>query len=622
MTLSEFLPLLKGVHGSGRQYSARCPAHDDKRQSLSVSESGGKIVINCHAGCKAEDVVKSLGLELHDLFANDCSTVQRSEKTQNTAAKPIEYFYRDVETGAALFKKIRYPNKAFCWYHKEGEAWKSGRGGKSPPLYGAYESKRYNVVYLVEGEKDVDSLACRSFHAVSLPDGAGSKWTGTYADYFKGKRVIIIPDNDAPGKKAAEEAARTIAAAADKIYMLDLSELWADIPEHGDITDFITAGGTMAQVLKYLDTLSPYTPENRKDGTAAEDIGFIGFNSLQAQKIRWLWYPYIPRGKITIVAADPGTGKTFFCLDIAARVSKGSPFFGEEDDETHEAAAVMFQTAEDGLEDTIIPRLELMKPNFENIFSINEKEKPLSFTDERVRKALNARRPALMIFDPFQAYLGDSVDMHRANEVRPILSHLGRLAEEYNCAVILIMHNSKMSGNKALYKALGTIDIPAVARSMLTLASDPDDPKKRYIFHVKSSLAPNGQTMLYHIDTHAGGICFDGFTDKRADDIFLKTNQNNGRSAAGTAKDEAADKLLDLLAEDGGTELEQVNTLAALNGVSMRTMYDLRKELGIKSVKVGFSTGKKTYWLHPDTDEKRYKIKLENENIKQTEFPF
>ena len=116
-----------------------------------------------------------------------------------------------------------------------------------------------------------------------------------------------------------------------------------------------------------------------------------------------------------------------------------------------------------------------------------------------------------MIFDPLQAYLGADVDMHRANEVRPVLARIGQLAEKYKCAVIFIMHNSKMGQNQALYRALGSIDILAIARSMLIIGKNPDNQKQKVLCHEKSSLASHGRSILFQISPEYGGLVFDGF---------------------------------------------------------------------------------------------------------------
>ena len=155
------------------------------------------------------------------------------------------------------------------------------------------------------------------------------------------------------------------------------------------------------------------------DGGTARQIKnaqyeLIPLSSVEAVETDFLWYPYIPIGKITIMLADPGVGKTTLCLKGAAIVSTGGLFYGEEENpcEPKRPGFVIYQTAEDGLADTIVPRLQKMGADLNNICVINEKEQALTFTDGRIEQALKDKHPKLMIFDPIQAYLGAELDMH------------------------------------------------------------------------------------------------------------------------------------------------------------------------------------------------------------------
>ncbi len=340
--------------------------------------------------------------------------------------------------------------------------------------------------------------------------------------------------------------------------------------------------------------------------TLPKGINLTVLSGVESTKTEWLWRPYIPLGKITLLTADPGTGKTFFCLYLAAVTSSGRTFYGNNEIIT--PSNVMYQTAEDGLSDTIKPRLEPMNPNFDKIFSIDETEKALSLSDERIEQVINYCRPKLVIFDPLQAYLGADVDMHRANEVRPIMSHMARIAERYNCAIVFVMHNSKMNQNQALYRTLGSIDIPAIARSMLVMANHPEEEEKKILCHEKSSLAQHGKSIIFHIDYSLGGICFDGFSDLKADDIL--NVKNHTRNKPSVKKDTAAEKLLNLLEENGGAvTMNKVIALQIDNGWSKATLYRAKSEIDIQSVKIGYSDKKRTWWILPDIDIEAFKRK-------------
>jgi RecA-family ATPase len=168
------------------------------------------------------------------------------------------------------------------------------------------------------------------------------------------------------------------------------------------------------------------------------ELQLIKLSEIQSQEVSWLWFPFIPYGKLTIAQGDPGDGKTTFILNIAAKLSKGEGLGGGM--ELTEPLNIIYQSAEDGLADTVKPRLE---------------------------QAVIKTGAKLLILDPIQAYLGGGMDMNRANEARGMTKKLAALAEKYQCAIVLVGHMNKAAGNKAAYRGMGSIDFFAVARSVL-----------------------------------------------------------------------------------------------------------------------------------------------------------
>ena len=366
---------------------------------------------------------------------------------------------------------------------------------------------------------------------------------------------------------------------------------------HDQLINTLSKGEPTADRLREIADIADKTYSDN----AANNRKYTCLSNVETCKPVWLWYPYIPCGKITLMTADPGIGKTFLSLYLAAQVSTGRPFYGEA---TGRAPAVaVYQTAEDGISDTIKPRLECMQPNFDNIFVYNESEKGLSLTDdstiEQIMKDLN---PLLMIFDPLQAYLGAQIDMNRANQVRPVLGRIGALAEKYNCAVIFIMHHSKASQNAALYRALGSMDIPAVARSMLILGKDPDPEKPQGVImcHEKSSLGEHGKSIKFEIAPQLGGVVFGGFSKLNADDILNapKTTRNKPSKK----RDALIDDILDLFDGKDYIRIPKIKDLCEKLECSQNTLYRARDELGIQSIFKGYGEDKVTYWLMPNVD--------------------
>lgn len=238
MTVSDVLTRLEGVKGGGGQYAARCPAHDDKRASLSVSTGqDGRILLHCHAGCTVPEILDTLGLKEADLFPDN---------TQKAPCKPKEarrevvarYDYTDAQ-GRLLNQKTRFADKTFSWSHYENGKWWRGRKGE-PVLYNLPAVAGAGFLYIVEGEKDVETLKAAGLSAVCGADGAGpGKWLPQYTETLRGKQVAVIQDNDDTGKAFAIETANALHGAAASVRLLDLTRIWPELPEHGDTTDIV-----------------------------------------------------------------------------------------------------------------------------------------------------------------------------------------------------------------------------------------------------------------------------------------------------------------------------------------------------------------------------------------------
>ena len=610
MQLDELLIHFSGVKrlsGSGH-FLALCPCHSDHKPSLDIKSGDKGIVMSCPVcGANGKAVMQALGLDVRELFY---------EQRQSRQEKPpsVEYLYSDTLKKTRFYtwdaKKQQY-SKAFCWYHMENGAWTKGKGSEQPPLYKQdniqWAVSHGKTLYIAEGEKDVDTLT-QKLHlpAVCSPHGAGqgrleNKWRAEYNALFQGADVAILADNDEAGKALANHIAAQLLPVAKSVKLPDLAFEWQDLKPKGDITDIYEAqtprpNKTIAETVKLkLEALTVTTPAFTAEKQPSK---YIRLSDVESTETKWLWYPYIPLGKITLMTADPGTGKTFLALYLTAQVSTGRPFYGES--AYHAPAVAVYQTAEDGVADTIKPRLEPMRPDFKNIYVFNEEKESLSLSSEHVERIMQDLHPKLLIFDPLQAYLGADVDMHRANEVRPVLGRIGHLAEKYGCAVVFIMHNSKASQSKALYRALGSIDIPAVARSMLSLGNNPDKPGGKIMCHEKSSLSAHGKSVLFEIAPQYGGIVFTGFSDLTADDILSRRSENRSKPSA--QRDAVCADILDMFRENNRLEFDSIKELCAHLECSRNTLYRARDELQIESTTTGYGKNKKTVWTLPEAD--------------------
>ena len=295
-------------------------------------------------------------------------------------------------------------------------------------------------------------------------------------------------------------------------------------------------------------------------------------------RTEWLWEPYIPRGKITIVQGDPGEGKTTLLLQIAAAVSRGLNF---PDCNALTAAPdyVLYQNAEDGYDDTVVPRLNTAGADGEMIFCL--KEAIPDFRSPELAEAVLTKRPGLVILDPLQAFLGDDIDMHRANEIRPAMAYLAGLAKRSGAAVVLIGHMNKMQGTKAIYRGLGSIDLTAAARSVLLVSRDPAQPENRVILQIKNSLAEMAKPCAFTLTD--GKFRWLGEYDVTSDQLLNSAPQP--RQTAGGK----AERLLKALFAEVPTDIPQQEILeqAEQDGINLTALKAVKKALKLRSVKNG-----------------------------------
>lgn len=311
-------------------------------------------------------------------------------------------------------------------------------------------------------------------------------------------------------------------------------------------------------------------------------LKIIRMSEVEAQEIEWLWYPFIPYGKLTIIQGDPGDGKTTMVLNVAAKLSKGEGL--DENMKVTEPINIIYQTAEDGLADTVKPRLELAGADCEKIMVIDERDKSLSMIDERLEEAIVQTGARLLILDPIQAYLGGGMDMNRANEARDMTKKLGALAEKTKCAIVLIGHMNKAAGNKAAYRGMGSIDFFAVARSVLLVGRIEGEENLRAVVQIKNNLATFGHPKAFELSEN--GFLWCGDYEITVDEVL-------GGIAPKANKMEQAKRILcDLAETQNAVQSNEVFELAQEHGISKRTMENAKKELGIRTKKINNSW----YW--------------------------
>ena len=374
-----------------------------------------------------------------------------------------------------------------------------------------------------------------------------------YTEYPHIHSIYLCLDNDEPGNERCRQFVSLIPEKLSVYRLEPVKKDWneclaAEVPVEN-----------MAKQMCWRDAREKPVP-------------VMKMSEVEETVVQWLWYPFIPFGKVTLIQGNPGKGKTWLAMAIAAYCTNGKELPNALPIEPFN---VLYQTAEDGIADTIKPRLAKCGADMTRVRFINEEEKQLSMTDDRIEKAIRQNNVRLMIMDPIQAYLGANVDMNRANEIRPLFRHLSTIAERTGCAIVLIGHLNKSSGSQSDYRSLGSIDIAAAVRSILFVEKVEKEKEQdiRVVYQQKDSLAKKENPVAFSLGEE--GLTWLGEYDISIEDLLM--------GKAGTKKEtklEKAQKLiLELLTKRKVMCLEELEAELLAYGISSRTGRDARKQL-------------------------------------------
>lgn len=512
--LDAVIPKLEGVQKHPGWWAAKCPAHDDHRQSLSISVGkDDRVLLYCHAGCDPRVVLEQLQLSWGDLFP-----------TKEAADLVIaEYEYRDLD-GRLLFVVERRAGKRFLQRRPLADGtWAWNLDGTPRALYrlrkvrDAIAADRY--VFVAEGEKDVHTLEGLGFVATTAPGGAG-KWRDEYTEQLVGAKVVVLPDNDDPGH---DHAIKLMAALDKRVRSFQVIDL-PGLPPKGDVTDWVAAGGTAADLKRMVLAAGQVRlPKSSWVRKASE---------YKAADMKYLWYPRIALGVVTVLAGVQGTSKSYLSLAIAAQLSQGHPLpdGGASPQNTLARTApvgTLLITYEDDLERCVVPRLQQLGADLDLVRMIDRRDDE---TGERqafraqdipqLRQVLDDfPECGLIIVDPassLQVGSGDRADISD-HGVRAVLEPLARLASDYDVAVMAVKHLSKDQAQGALYRIGGSVAWTALPRSVLLAGTDPADEFHRGVAHIKCNYSPKARTLDYWLDNR--GFRWGGPSTLQAKDL-------------------------------------------------------------------------------------------------------
>jgi len=600
---------LQDIARSGDGWMAKCPAHHDEKPSLSIGYgSDGRALLKCHAGCSVDSILEKLGMEKRDLFAREPSPVlaappEQTPRTRRTVVQ--EYDYRDAK-GTLIFQAVRYEPKDFRQRRPDRKGrWIYNLAGvprplplyRLPELNEARERGPRRYVFVVEGEKDVESIRRLGLIATCNPMGAG-KWGQVDQTPLRDRIVVVIPDKDGPGRKHARQVARALHHIARKVRILEL-------PGDGkDATDWINAGGTREELVRLAKSAPPWEPDaepaDEPDGLVMECLADV-----EKKPIEWLWPKRIPIGKITLIAGPPGLGKSTITLDIAARVSAGLRW--PDGDRTRcERGDVVLFSAEDDPADTIRGRLEAAGADLHNTHFVkgdrvsDEKtgqKKLRQFTLEdgipRLRAALE-KDPGcrLVVIDPINAYLGRT-DSHRNSDVRALFAPLAAMAAETGVAVIVVSHFSKASDRAALERITGSTAFAEAPRVTHIVAKDRLDPERRLFLPAKNNLSRGKEGLAYRMEDCEGY----GRVAWERDPVYTTADEalrpDDRRPGPEPERLEEAKNWLRENLRNGPRPAKDLIDEAGKDGILKRTLMRARRDLGVESFKNGMKGG----WL-------------------------
>lgn len=604
MTITDILQRFQGVKERGRgQWMAKCPAHDDHNPSLSIGLRDGKVLFNCHYGCQPQDIAGAVGLTMKDLFLEDTTYTPQPKAKKEKGVLEREHIYPDPD-GKPLLKKLVFRrsdgSKECPWQRWENGKWIWGRGKIEPPLYMGAD-RLPEGVFLVEGEKDVETLKALGIAAVSFPDGAKSKWRTEYGDILKGHKVFIVQDNDETGKEFAKMLASNLYGLAASVKIMDLCEIWPELPVKGDTTDIIQHFGPEDGKNAMIGLAGMSAEWEPPKGADPFISCFKTLDEFDEEEATWLVPGWLPEGQITLMAADGGIGKTTLWCNLITALSNGTTCILDPPDITRKAMRVAFLTTEDSVRKKLKKKLRTAGANEKNILTpdfLADKEgllRNLKFNTPEMSRFIKYFKPALCVFDPVQGFIPPDINMGSRNAMRDCLAPLISLGEECGTTFLIVCHTNKRKGAYGRDRIADSADLWDISRSVL-MAGYTEDQGVRYLSNEKNNYTELQETMLFTIDSE-GRVVREGTSWKRDREYI----QEADLSRSAPKKEDCKEFILDALDAAGEPILsDDLQKKAKEHGYSFSTFKNARAELRkakeIRNFKTGNQKGDDQAW--------------------------
>lgn len=645
MTAAELAKRVKVTGRRGSWYDALCPGHEDHRPSFSFRDGDARVIVKCRARCSEKQIAAGLGIKVKDFFFITKERRNGQGRLPLTldgfaAAKrlPIEFL-------AAQGVKQESWGLLITYYERDGRPAKQQRrrtsvtarsgskwlmGAGSPIPYGRWhldEAMEQGEMLLVEGESDTLTAWFHNVPALGIP-GADMAKVLTPEDLRGIDRLYIVQEPGKGGKVFIASLARRLQeihwrgqAYVVRLPVKDINDLHVQRGERfaddlvsaraaaTPLHEWTSAGPESAADLQAAEDqatpLLPVTPS--VNGEAADGPCLIETATIIPKPIDWIWPGRLARGKLTLLVGEPDLGKSLIGIDHAARLSRGMPW---PDRSPSPTGRTIIMTSEDGIEDTVVPRLiaagaDLTRVHVLRMARRNGVERMVTLTEDldMIEQALRADGTTLLIIDPMSAYLGDT-DSHRDAALRGVLTPFADLLDRAGVAGLGIMHPPKSVTN-VIYYASGSGAFTAQARVVLGVGRDPNDDsdRRRLVVKIKSNLAREVGTLAYCVEECDGApvLAWDAvpLPGVTARDILGLSETQDER-----ADRRSAVKFLRTLLRDGPMSAQEVYLNAKENGFSERTIDRAKRDLGVISDKVGRpgTEGQAWVWAMPSKD--------------------